>query len=309
MGFIDKLKGRHRRQGGADAPLSTLEDESYAGPYTVSGQEADDLRDTVQDSTLGTTISVAEGSIISEAAPSSLQIPFHEPQRRSAPSATARRALGARVRLPLIGGWPSERQQRFLGVLLALGGLGLVLASVMAVRSAGGSSAQIGATGQALMQSQRLAKAVLQALAAQPQAFAEVRESTAVLATSVRGLQSGQPDSGLQAVSLTTRSLVEPLLSVVDRAEKNASTVLAQEQLLTQVGAALKAINRQSGELLDAAEAVAAAKVQQDALPTEVSAAGRLVMLTQRIGKSANESLTVEGVSPEALFLLGKDLN
>ena len=60
--------------------------------------------------------------------------------------------------------------------LLALGGLGLVLASVMAVRSAGGSSAQIGATGQALMQSQRLAKAVLQALAGQPQAFAEVRD-------------------------------------------------------------------------------------------------------------------------------------
>jgi twitching motility protein PilJ len=32
-------------------------------------------------------------------------------------------------------------------------------------------------------------------------------------------------------------------------------------------------------------------------------------MLTQRIGKSANEFLTVEGVSPEAVFLLGKDLN
>ena len=32
-------------------------------------------------------------------------------------------------------------------------------------------------------------------------------------------------------------------------------------------------------------------------------------MLTQRIGKSANEFLTVEGVSTEAVFLLGKDLN
>ena len=36
---------------------------------------------------------------------------------------------------------------------------------------------------------------------------------------------------------------------------------------------------------------------------------GQLVMLTQRIGKSSNEFLTVEGVSPEAVFLLGKDLN
>ena len=32
-------------------------------------------------------------------------------------------------------------------------------------------------------------------------------------------------------------------------------------------------------------------------------------MLTQRIGKSANEFQTMEGVSPEAVFLLGKDLN
>jgi twitching motility protein PilJ len=32
-------------------------------------------------------------------------------------------------------------------------------------------------------------------------------------------------------------------------------------------------------------------------------------MLTQRIGKSSNEFLTMDGVSPEAVFLLGKDLN
>ncbi len=49
--------------------------------------------------------------------------------------------------------------------------------------------------------------------------------------------------------------------------------------------------------------------MQQNAAPAEISAAGQLVMLTQRIGKSANEFLTIEGVSPEAVFLLGKDLN
>jgi twitching motility protein PilJ len=299
MGFIDRLKGKKQWHGGPQAPVP--DDESYAGPTTISGEDPDYLRDTVQDTMLHTTVSVPEAAIISEAAPSSLR-PFQE--RRPSSGALPRRLpLGASVRLPLIGGWSPERQQRLLGGMLALGALGLVLASVMAVRSAGGSSAQIGATGQALMESQRLAKAVLQALAGQPQAFADVRESMAVLSTNVRGLHS------TQAISLTTRGLIAPLLAVVDKTEKNAGTVLAQETLLTQVGQALKAINRQSGELLDATEAIAAAKVQQDALPTEVSAAGRLVMLTQRIGKSANESLTVEGVSPEALFLLGKDLN
>jgi twitching motility protein PilJ len=54
---------------------------------------------------------------------------------------------------------------------------------------------------------------------------------------------------------------------------------------------------------------VSALKLQHGAAPAELSAASQLVMLTQRIGKSANELLTVEGVSPEAVFLLGKDLN
>jgi twitching motility protein PilJ len=78
---------------------------------------------------------------------------------------------------------------------------------------------------------------------------------------------------------------------------------------LTQVGKALRGINRQSSDLLEIAETVSSLKLQQDASPSELSAVGQLVMLTQRIGKSANEFLTVEGVSPEAVFLLGKDLN
>ena len=49
-------------------------------------------------------------------------------------------------------------------------------------------------------------------------------------------------------------------------------------------------------------------KLQQGASAAELSAMGQLVMLTQRIGKSASEFLTIEGVSPEAVFLLGKDL-
>jgi twitching motility protein PilJ len=93
------------------------------------------------------------------------------------------------------------------------------------------------------------------------------------------------------------------------RAEKNAGVVMAQQQILTQVGAALRAVSRQSTELLEVAETVSSLKLQQNAAATELSAAGQLVMLTQRIGKSANEFLTIEGVSPEAVFLLGKDLN
>ncbi len=50
-------------------------------------------------------------------------------------------------------------------------------------------------------------------------------------------------------------------------------------------------------------------KVQQGASPTEISAAGQLATLTQRIGKSSTEFLTMDGVSAEAVVLMGKDLN
>jgi twitching motility protein PilJ len=84
---------------------------------------------------------------------------------------------------------------------------------------------------------------------------------------------------------------------------------MAQQKILTQVGAALRLINRQSSDLLEIAETVSSLKLQQNSPAAEISAAGQLVMLTQRIGKSSNEFLTMEGVSPEAVFLLGKDLN
>jgi twitching motility protein PilJ len=102
---------------------------------------------------------------------------------------------------------------------------------------------------------------------------------------------------------------VQPLLPLIDKAEKNAGVVLAQEKTLTQVSQSLKAINRQSGDLLETAEAVNALKLSAGASAAELSALGQLIMLTQRIGKSANEFITSEGVSAEAVFLLGKDLN
>src|SRR5205085_802594 len=105
------------------------------------------------------------------------------------------------------------------------------------------------------------------------------------------------------------QTALDPVLPLVERAEKNAGTVIAQQKVLTQVSSSLRAINRQSSDLLEMAETVSSLKLQRDASPAELSAVGQLVMLTQRIGKSANEFLTMEGVSPEAVFLLGKDLN
>jgi twitching motility protein PilJ len=211
--------------------------------------------------------------------------------------------------LPLLGRRTLGQHQKILVVLLALAVLVLGVVTFLALSQADRVAQQVAATGQSLMQSQRLAKSVSQALVGSAQAFPDVRESSDVLAKAVRGLKSGEESLRLAAVNEDLQPDVEKVTPFMERAEKNAKVVMSQQNILTQVGNALRTINRQSSDLLEIAETVSSLKLQQNAAPAEISASGQLVMLTQRIGKSANEFLTMEGVSPEAVFLLGKDLN
>lgn len=213
------------------------------------------------------------------------------------------------ISLPLLGRRPISEQQRLLWWLLGLALVMLGAIAFVALTAADRVAQQLNATGQSLMQSQRLAKSVSQALVGVPQAFAEVKESSGTLARTLRGLRDGDDTLRLEPLDPELIPQLEKVMPVMERAEKSANTILSQEKILTQVGAALRTINRQSSDLLEIAETVSSLKLQQNASPAEISAAGQLVMLTQRIGKSSNEFLTAEGVSPEAVFLLGKDLN
>ncbi|UUZ67091.1 methyl-accepting chemotaxis protein [Polaromonas sp. P2-4] len=213
------------------------------------------------------------------------------------------------LKLPLLGRRTIGQHQRILVTALALAVAVLGTVTFLALSQADKVAQQVAATGQSLMQSQRLAKSVSQALVGSAQAFPDVRESSDVLAKTVRGLKSGEDSLRLAAVNDDLQPDVEKITPFMERAEKNAKTVMGQQNILTQVGNALRTINRQSSDLLEIAETVSSLKLQQNSAPTEISASGQLVMLTQRIGKSANEFLTMEGVSPEAVFLLGKDLN
>ena len=213
------------------------------------------------------------------------------------------------ITLPLLGSKTIAQHQRTLLLMLGLSVLVLAALAYRALGQADTITREISATGDSLMQSQRLAKSVSQALVGSAQAFPDVKESAAVLAKSVRALKSGDDSLKVAAVSGEFQPDVDKVIPLMERAEKNAATVMSQQTILTQVGAALRTINRQSSDLLEIAETVSSLKLQQNAAPAEISASGQLVMLTQRIGKSANEFLTLEGVSPEAVFLLGKDLN
>ena len=213
------------------------------------------------------------------------------------------------IALPILGKKTVLAHQRLLAVVLGLALLLLAIATLLALNSAHRTAQQLGTTGQALMQSQRLAKAVSQAIVGAEQAFADVAQSSSVLSRSINGLKAGDAQLPLDALSDAYQPELDKIMPLTERAQKNAALVLSQQKVLTQMGTALRLINRQSSDLLESAQAVANLKLQQNAPAAEISALGQLAMLTQRIGKSANEFLTVEGVSPEAVFLLGKDLN
>jgi twitching motility protein PilJ len=216
---------------------------------------------------------------------------------------------GDLITVPVLGRRTVVQHQRLLSLLLA--GALVVLAGVtfVALNQSDKVAQQLGATGQSLMQSQRLAKSVSQAVVGSAEAFPDVADSAGVLAKATRGLQAGNEEMRISALDETFAPELGKVLPLVERAEKNAKAVMGQQKMLTQIGAALRLINRQSSDLLEIAETVASLKLQQNAPAVEISAVGQLVMLTQRIGKSSNEFLTAEGVSPEAVFLLGKDLN
>jgi twitching motility protein PilJ len=253
---------------------------------------------TISDPTLS-----SESSIISEAAPTEIAADYGD-GRRSVGEAASEPVPGG---LPLIGNRPVREQQRILFGLVALGALGLLLVTVLALNAGSRGAEQVGAAGQALMQSQRLAKAVTQASLGVGPAFAEVKQASEVLAANVKGLNAGS--ESIAAVPYVVRDDLETVVPLVERAERAAGVVLAQQKVLTQVGAALRTVNRQSTDMLETLETISALKATQGASAVELQAVGQLQMLTQRIGKSANEFIGTEGVNPEAAYLLGKDLS
>ena len=308
MSFVNKIKGWGQKSAPADSePLDS--DVAVADPYDPSHGgspamappdlalpdvdiEAAEAFDA-EPGNAGTA--PASGSIISAAVPSEIA-DFTETRLQGVDSGAA----PLMATLPVIGRRPVAEQQRILLALLAIGLIGLIGLALYSFFAARGGSTQVGATGQAMMQSQRLAKSVSQAIVGSIASFPEVKESAEVLATNVRTLKAAAPAA--------VQEPLDAVVPLVDRAEKNAGVIVAQQKALTEVGQSLRAINRQSFDLLEAAEAILSMKLQRDVNPIEVSALSQVVMLTQRIGKSANEFLTAEGVNPEAVFLLDKDL-
>jgi twitching motility protein PilJ len=147
--------------------------------------------------------------------------------------------------------------------------------------------------------SQRLAKSALRSLRGDPEAFPQVQASRDGFASALARLSK---DGRAPAA-------VRSLAAEWERTEKNATTLLREQKLLTALGAAAAGMERANPLLLERAERVQNLKLQRGAAAAEVSAASRLVMLTQRMARGAQQLLAADAVDPEVEFLLGKDVN
>ncbi|XHS78622.1 methyl-accepting chemotaxis protein [Burkholderiaceae bacterium UC74_6] len=287
MSFLDKIKNLGKAEGADNS-------ETEATTLAAAPSDGDGAMGRASQGT----------SIISEATPTEMAPPstFNETRTGSTFSTTVMPEGGRTGRRTDRSG-----RQRLFTILVGVGLLGTIATVALTITSGTKSAAQVRATGQALMQSQRMAKSVSAALTGNAPAFVELKESVDKLSSVVESLSTGEGEPG--KAPLGAQSSVEAVLPLVEKAKKNGTLIGDQQKVLIEVGKALREINKQSADLLESAEAVSAQALQQNAPAAEVAAAGQLVMLTQRIGKSANEFLTAEGVSPEAVFLLGKDIN
>ena len=169
----------------------------------------------------------------------------------------------------------------------------------------------IAEAGQLRMLSQRLAKASLQSLLGNPEAFRQTQTSrdafSAILARLAQGGELGAET--LPPSPPKTVPVLEALAVEWKRTELNSTTLLQEQKNLVGLGVAVAQVNGSNPQLLDLAEQVQTLKLQTGSPTREISAAGQLVMLTQRLAKNANALLAGETIDPEVAFLLGKDTN
>lgn len=226
----------------------------------------------------------------------------------SAPASGA--ALPGRdLRLPLIGGMPLAKQIRILLVLL---GFSLLLSIFFVWVNSNNSiltSTQTQIASDALMHSQRIGKAAPNAIQGNLEAFKQLADSRKEFNKDLKVLSEGGDYQGREIAppSKEMAVILKEARTVWTSSDKAAATILELKGELTGFGQTLEKMKALTPTLQELSEQISTLKVQGGATPREISAAGQLVMLTQRLGKSANEFVTSEGVSPETAFLLGKD--
>jgi twitching motility protein PilJ len=188
--------------------------------------------------------------------------------------------------------------------LVALAALAWLYASVTIT-----ASVKTQMAGELVMHSQRLGKAAPNAIQGNRDAFRQLEQSRAEINRALDVLANGGEwhDQSLPQANAELSEKIAAIRHAWQRSDQSAAQLLELEKPLTGFRGILQKLNTLNPILLELAEQVATLQAQSGASPREIAAAGQLVMLTQRLGKSANEFLTPDGINQDTAFLLGRD--
>jgi twitching motility protein PilJ len=212
-------------------------------------------------------------------------------------------------KLPLIGDRPVNLQVQVLLILMGL--FAVVVAGVLALdlRQSTSGTLQVEITGDALMHTQRLARAAPYAVAGNRQAFATLSDSRDRIDANLDALANGDRTRGLAPAPSERQEQLSKLGERWRVSQQAASVILQQQKELAAFGDVIRKINEVSPRLLLLTEEIAALKLQQSAPASEIAASNQLVMLTQRLGRSANALISGETANAEIGLTLGRDIN
>ena len=173
----------------------------------------------------------------------------------------------------------------------------------------GAATANLAAATRMEMLSQRMAKAAQQVSLGTVAAATELRSSQGEFGALLSALASGGEVESISA-SATSGSAEMPLADVRaqwDKADPQLGALLAAQGPLTKAVEALAVLNGRTAALLDHSERVAAAKLQSAPSAREVSLAGQLGLLVQRIDRNANALVVGSVIDRDSARILERD--
>lgn len=207
------------------------------------------------------------------------------------------------------GRWSLLMALRILQSALALSLLSLAVLAWLYADTTVTAALKTQMAGELVMHSQRLGKAAPNAIQGNRDAFRQLEQSRTEINRALGVLVGGGEWAGrtLPVADDALLRRVEQIRRAWRQSDQSAAQILSLEKQLTGFRGTLKTLNTLNPVLLELAEQVATLLAHNGASPREVAAAGQLVMLTQRLGKSANEFLTPDGINQDTAFLLGRD--
>jgi twitching motility protein PilJ len=222
-------------------------------------------------------------------------------------SAHAAPGKASRFRVPVIGAMPFRKQLHvWLPTLL----VSLLIAFAMLwldSRLANDRSSWFQQIGEALTQSQRVAKAAPQAIAGDAVAFGVLNDSRVAMNSALDRLVSG--GEGERAAPAELMADLRTLRLIWTQSNGAVQAIMNQSLLLQSLGGMRREVIRANPQMLEAAQAVMASKLRAGMPAREVAAAGELVMLTQGIAKDVNELILSDSPDRAAEARLHQSIN